>query len=145
MDQLITAPDEEWVTYIAKMWLLGDQLSEEITGEKMDGSINDLIRLQKIVDSNKISQESTQELQSLGIVFGKVLVNDTPHYDWWVVEDDYGKDACIRYKETSLIVFPQTMISKRIEDGILVNVLELYQDLKKDLERIQHENYSNDN
>ena len=32
MEQVITAPDEEWITYIAKMWLLGSQISEEIAG-----------------------------------------------------------------------------------------------------------------
>jgi hypothetical protein len=98
MEQVILAPDDEWVTYIAKMWLLGSQISEDVTGQKMDGSMEDIHRLQVIIDSEQIPIENTQELQSLGIVFGKVFVNETPEYDWWVVEDKYGKDACVRYK-----------------------------------------------
>jgi hypothetical protein len=142
MDQVIIAPDEEWITYIAKMWLLGSQISQEITGKQMDGSMQDLDRLQAIVASGQIQIENTQELQSLGILFGKVFVNETQDYDWWVVEDDYGKDACIRYKETSLLIFPQTMLSKRIEDGETVNVSELFYGLRAQLERIKNESYA---
>ena len=143
MEQVILAPDDEWVTYIAKMWLLGSQISEDVTGQEMDGSMQDIHRLQTIIDSGKIPVENTQELQSLGIVFGKVFVNETPDYDWWVVEDEYGKDACVRYKETTLLIFPQTMLSKRIEDGEHVDVVELFTGLREDLERIKNENYSN--
>ena len=76
-------------------------------------------------------------------VFGKVFVNETPDYDWWVVEDEYGKDACVRYKETSLLIFPLTMLSKRIEDGDKFDVYELFHGLRQDLERIKNENYAN--
>lgn len=143
MEQVILAPDEEWTTYIAKMWILGSQISNETIGEEMDGSVGDLKRLQRILDSNKIPSSNTQELQSLGIILGKVFVNDTPHYDWWIVEDEYGKDACIRYKETTLLIFPQTMISKRVEDNEETDVSEFFYDLKEDLERIKSENYTN--
>ena len=142
MDQVIIAPDEEWITYIAKMWSLGSHISEEITGQKMDGSMQDLDRIQAIVASGQVQIENTQELQSLGIVFGKVFVNETQDYDWWVVEDDYGKDACVRYKETSLLIFPQTMLSKRIEDGEAVDVSELFYGLRAQLELIKNESYA---
>ena len=143
MKHLIHAPDDEWSTYIARMWILGSQISKEIVGEKMDGSTTDLRRLQSIIDSNKIPVINTQKLQSLGIVLGKVFVNNTPDYDWWVVEDEYGKDACVRYKQTSLLIFPQTMISKRVEDGEEIDVSEFYIDLKEDLEQIKNKNYPN--
>jgi len=142
MEQVILAPDEEWLAYIAKMWLLGSQISEDVTGQVMDGSMQDLDRLQAIIDSGQIPVSNTQELQSLGVILGKVFVNETPHYDWWVVEDEYGMDACVRYKETSLIIFPQTMLSKRIEDGDQVNVKGFFQGLKENLDRIKNENYA---
>ncbi len=143
MEQVITAPDEEWITYLAKMWLLGNEISTNILGEEMDGSLDDLERLQRIIDSNEIPVEKTQLLQSLGIVFGKVFVNQTPDFDWWVLEDEYGKDACVRYKETTLLVFPQTMISKRIEDREEIEVGELFKDLEEKIESIKLESYPN--
>ena len=143
MNQVITAPDDEWTNYIARMWVLGSQLSEEITGQKMDRSIKDLERLQAIIDSSQIPVKSTQELQALGIVFGSVFITETPHFDWWIVEDEYGKDACVRYKETTLMLFPQTMLSKRIEDGETPDVIKLFGTLRTDVEKIRQQNYPN--
>ena len=143
MEQVISAPEDEWIDYIARMWLLGSQISEQITGHKMDASMSDLGRLQTIVDSAQIPIDSTQELESLGIVFGKVFVNATANYDWWVMEDEYGKDVCIRYKETSLLIFPQTMLSKRIEDGAVLNVIDLFYSIRQELDRIKNENFAN--
>ncbi len=143
MEQVISAPDDEWIDYIARMWLLGSQISEQITGDKMNGSMDDLDRLQTIVDSAQIQIDHSQELESLGIVFGKVFVNATANYDWWVMEDEYGKDVCIRYKETSLLIFPQTMLSKRIEDGAVLNVIDLFHSIRQELDRIKNENFAN--
>lgn len=143
MEQVISTPDEEWSTYIAKMWLLGNQISKNLLEEEMDGSLEDLNRLQKIIDSQQIPASNTQELQPLGIVFGRTSIENTSCYDWWVVEDEYGQDACIRYKETSLLIFPQTMISKRIEDGEEIDIPTFYMTLKKDLEQIKSENFPN--
>lgn len=141
--QEIMPPDEEWTTYIAKMWLLGSQICQDTIAVEMDGTREDLKRLQLIIESGQIPTENTKELQSLGIILGKVFVNETPGYDWWIVNDEYGKDVCIRYKETSLLIFPLTIISKRIEDGELFDVVELYRLLTNDLERIKNDNYSN--
>ncbi len=141
--QEIIPPDDEWTTYIAKMWLLGKQVSQDVIGVEMDGTLEDLKRLQIIIESKQIPVENTKELQSFGIILGKVFVNETPDYDWWIVNNEYGKDVCIRYKETSLLIFPLTIISKRIEDGELFDVVKLYRLLMVDLERIKNENYAN--
>ena len=57
------------------------------------------------------------------------------------MEDEYGKDICVRYKETTLMIFPQTMISKRLENGESVVVEDMYVELKASLERIKLESY----
>ena len=56
-----------------------------------------------------------------------------------MVEDEYGRDPAIRYKESSLLVFPMTMISKRVEDGEELNVLELFDGLAKQLAELIEE------
>jgi hypothetical protein len=45
---------------------------------------------------------------------------------WVMGEDDYGRDPAIKYQETSFILFPLTMTSKRIERGERVDVFDLY-------------------
>lgn len=142
MEQIIIAPDQGWINRIARMWLRGDTLSVEITGQKMDGSLTDLDRLQAIIDSSQLAADNTADLQCLGIIFGKVFVNLTPDYDWWIVKDAYGEDPCIRYKETSLLVFPQTILSKRIEDGEKPDVQAIYHGLCAQLEDIRRQHYA---
>ena len=44
---------------------------------------------------------------------------------WIAVEDEYGRDPALRDGETSIILFPMTTISKRIERGEIVDVLKL--------------------
>jgi hypothetical protein len=56
-----------------------------------------------------------------------------------MVEDQYGRDPAIRYKESSLLVFPMTMISKRVEDGEAFDVSELFDGLAKQLAELIQE------
>ena len=141
MEQRIEAPTEEDVDYIARMLVFADEITKDITGTHLAGGLKDLETLQQVVDSKAIERESTQILQALGLAFGKVFVSESSGYDWWIIEDEYGRDPAIRYKETTLMVFPQTMISKRVEDGEEIDVKELYDGLKEQLERVRVENY----
>ena len=50
----------------------------------------------------------------------------------------YPKD---RFPRTSILVFPLTWISKRIERGEKVDVIELYASLCQTVERMQSEGY----
>ncbi len=45
---------------------------------------------------------------------------------WVVVEDDYGRDPALSLAGTTVLVFPQTMISKRVEDGEEIDVFKLF-------------------
>ena len=67
----------------------------------------------------------TNKLQCLGITLGDALAQDLG-MEWVMVEDENGRDPAIRFPGTTVIVFPLTMISKRIEDGEPVNVADLF-------------------
>lgn len=139
MSQTILPPDDEWLNYIAQLWVLGSQISQAAGGGEMDGSLGDLDRVQAVLDTGELTAEDSQALHALGAVFGRAFIQATPDYDWWVVEDEFGKDACIRYKETSLMIFPLTMISKRVEDGEEVDVRELFDGLREMLVKVRKE------
>lgn len=141
MPQRIEAPTSEDVDRIAQQLVHAAQVVVQVTGCRLAGSTSDLGLLQRVLDSNLLEPEATYSLQALGVVFGKVFVENNEHYDWWMVEDEYGRDPAIRYKETTLLVFPQTMISKRIEDGEAVDVQAMYEGLCEQLEEIRTENY----
>ncbi len=76
MSQKIEAPNEDDVDRIARMILYAMQLSQELTGQEFDGSLDDLPRLQRVLDSGSIQPEATTELQCLGLAFGKVFVEN---------------------------------------------------------------------
>ena len=48
---------------------------------------------------------------------------------WVVVEDEHGRSPAVRMPGTSVILFPLTMISKRVEQGESVDVFELFNSL----------------
>lgn len=90
------------------------------------GDVTDLQLLQKIVDAKALSPDRTWELQCLGIVLGDVFAKQ---FDlrWVIVQDEYGRDPALRFMSTSNLVFPLTMISKRVEDGKAVDLHAIYE------------------
>ncbi len=81
--------------------------------------------LRAIMNAEVFSPEQTYELQSMGVVLGDVFVQDMG-FHWIVIEDEHGRDPAIKFQSTSVILFPLTMISKRIERGETVDVFDLY-------------------
>ena len=140
-EQRIEAPTDSDVDAIARAWLHADGVCRDVLGVSLDGSSGDLSRLQLLLDSGVIDREAKFTLQALGIAFGKVFVNDNPGYDWWMVHDEYGRDPTIRYGLSSLLTYPRTILSKRVEDGEKVNVRDLYDGLRNRLAQLVEEGY----
>ena len=46
--------------------------------------------------------------------------------EWVTVEDEHGRDPAVRVPGTSTLLFPLTMISKRVERGEAVDVFDLF-------------------
>lgn len=141
MSQSIEAPTDADIDRIAHQLIHASDLVQEATGVELTGSLRDLGLIQSVLDAKLVEAEATYSLQALGMAFGKVLIGNNDFFDWWMVEDEYGRDPAIRYKETTLLVFPQTMLSKRVEDGEAVVVQEMYEGLCERLEEIRLENY----
>ena len=138
-DQKIEPPTEKDIENIAMGVVHAGQVIEQALDEDLDGTRQDLALIQRVLDQGLVEPEATYTLQALGLAFGRVFLNEFPDYDWWMVEDEYGRDPAIRYKETSLLVFPMTMISKRIEDGEPFEVSELFDGLAKQLAELLQE------
>ena len=97
-----------------------------------------LILLDTILKSNWIEKDDTLKLQCLGITFGDLFVQEM-NFIWMQVEDEYGSDPAIQLPGTSIILFPLTMISKRIEAGQAVDIYDLYAGLKDKINKIKEE------
>lgn len=141
MEQKIVAPTRADLRAIAMQLMHASELVSEATGLALAGTVADLAALQKVIDSKIVEPEATYSLQALGLAFGKVFIGTQTNYDWWMVEDEYGRDPAIRYKQTTLLLFPKTMISKRIEDGEQVDVVEIFEGLKETVREVLAEHY----
>jgi hypothetical protein len=78
----------------------------------------------------------TYELQSMGIVLGDAFVQELG-MEWVIVQDTYGRDPAVRLPRTSIIIFPLTMISKRIEKGEQVDVFDLFNGVANEVEALR--------
>ena len=100
----------------------------EITEEDLDDfhERDETLKLiQKFLDNKKFNAENTLELQSLGIAFGDYIQYKYPNFQWSILHDEYGRDFCLNYAKTTITIFPQTMISKRVEDAEEINIESL--------------------
>jgi hypothetical protein len=140
--QTIEAPSEDEITSIAKALIHADEVCKEALGTRLDGTRADLSRIQLIVDSGYVAREATYTLQALGMALGKVFVSDNDGYDWWMVQDEYGRDPAIRFRRTALLAFPRTLLSKRVEDGEPINVSGLYDQLRERLSELVDDGYT---
>ena len=90
--------------------------------ESLEGK---LTLLETIVKEGWIEPHETWKLQSLGITFGDALAQETG-LSWVTVEDQYGRDPALHEPGTSILAFPLTAISKRVERGETVSVRDLF-------------------
>jgi len=100
--------------------------------EKFQVPAGKLGTLRALLDAKVFAADQTYELQSMGIVFGDVFVQDLG-FHWVMVEDEYGRDPAVKYADSSVIAFPLTMISKRLERGEEVDVFDLYNAIASEL------------
>ena len=112
---------------LANQWSVADELVQKTCrGARLQRSEADLPLLQHVIDSQVIAPSQTYELQCLGVALGYVLVSNVAGLAWAVVDDEYGRDPTIRYRQTTLQFNVLTLISKRVEQSEAVDVSALY-------------------
>lgn len=97
-----------------------------------------LALLDAILSSKWIEPTETLKLQCLGITFGDALAQMLG-LEWRMVNDEYGRDPALVKVGTSIVVFPQTSISKRIEAGENVEVYELFKSACNSIQQLSNE------
>lgn len=81
--------------------------------------------LDAILKAGWIEPTETVKLQCLGVTLGDAFVQGAG-LRWVIVDDETGRDPALALEGTSLLLFPLTMISKRVEAGEAVDVYDLY-------------------
>jgi hypothetical protein len=111
---------------------------DESARHKYDTLEGKLTLLHAIVSNKWVEPTETVKLQCLGVAFGDALAQRLG-LQWVAVEDEYGRDPALTCTGTSLLVFPMTSISKRVERGEDVDVQLLFKSACDSIEASAHE------
>src|SRR5262245_14762909 len=120
----LTAADEERLRQqraVIERYLGEDEMSQ--TNYATPGGKLGLLRA--ILEAKIFDASQWYELQSMGIILGDAFVQEMG-WIWRMVEDEYGRDPCVKVPGSSMVLFPLTMISKRVERGETVDVFLLF-------------------
>jgi len=126
-EQKITTPDDDERQRLDRQRdvvarLLGDDPANR---RKFATAAGKLGTIRAVLAAKLFRADQTYELQCLGVVLGDAFVLELG-MEWVTVTDEYGCDPALRVPTTSILLFPLTMISKRIERGETVDVFDLF-------------------
>ena len=110
---------------------LGDDKSKE-NYKSVPGKLG---LLRALLAQNVFQPTQTYELQCMGIVLGDAFVQEL-HMEWVTVRDESGTDPAVRLPGTDIILFPLTMISKRVERREAVDVFDLFNGVAEQVDRL---------
>jgi len=133
MDQKVEPLNADDVAHLeAKRKWVRDHY-EETARHKYETLEGKLVLLETILRNKWIEPTETVKLQCLGVALGDALAQKLG-LQWVAVEDEYGRDPALSRIGTSLLVFPMTSISKRIERGEEVDVRQFFENYCATLE-----------
>lgn len=128
----LEANEAEWLDE-ARKWLKGHFESDPDAGyATLEGK---LAVIRANLAGGWVGPEDTWKLQSLGIAMGDALAQDLM-LEWVTVDDEYGRQPALHWPGTSILAFPVTMISKRIEDGERLDIDVMYETTREQLNEI---------
>lgn len=102
-----------------------DIIGRQKLGTPVRGNMGDIKLLQRIADQRLIEKSDKQTLQAMGSVIGNLMVQ-TNGFGWKGYEDQYGRTRAVCVLDTDKCLFPVTMLSRRIEAGLDVDVQLIY-------------------
>ncbi|MNL26853.1 hypothetical protein D3C87_1484080 [compost metagenome] len=107
--------------------------------DELSHTAADFASLQRIVDADLLKAEDEAGWEAMGIAFGDGLTTMIPGLAWVQVTDQYGTDAVLRYRGTSLQIGVVTMLLKRIETNEAVDIAHMAHWLQTFIEEKAHE------
>lgn len=107
-------------------------LARHLGIRSLKGNSRDLAVLQQVIDRDIIKNDQVRQWQSLGMVFGDLLVQEFGLH-WVSYEDDFGVSKALRWRTTENYVFPVTVFSKRVRFKETLDVVQIFEELAVDI------------
>ena len=139
-DQTVSTPTDTDLKRLAEQRTVVTRYLDDAGLQKFQTPAGKLGTLRALLEAKTFRSDQTYELQCMGIVLGDVFVQDMG-FHWVMVADEHGRGPAVQYQDTSVILFPLTMISKRIEANESVDVFELYNGVAARVEELIAKGY----
>jgi hypothetical protein len=110
-------------------------IADESSRQNYQTAAGKLGVIRAILQSGTFKPDQTYKLQCLGVVLGDAFVQEL-NMEWVMVETNQGRDPAVRLPGTTIILFPLTMISKRMERGEKIDVFDLFNGIAANVEEI---------
>lgn len=122
--------------YMANQVRAIDELVSTRLGQRIRGDLGDLVNLQRLLDLKIVTAGDNSNLQAMGIILGQLLA-DEHGVDWVIYIDKRGRSRALQIKPHREVIFPATMISRRVNGGASVDVKALYDKASATIKREQ--------
>lgn len=106
----------------------------------LHGDKRDLGTIQQLIQRDVLKRNQVKKWQEVGVIFGDILAHEF-NLHWVSYEDNRGVSTALQWRKTQNFVFPVTMFSKRVQNGIPVDAYKLYNEIARDVKQfIAYEN-----
>jgi hypothetical protein len=136
-EQTVSLPSAADLEQLAKQRAIVERyLGDDDSREKYKSAAGKLGLLRALLTQNVFKPTQTYELQCMGVVLGDVFVQELG-MEWVTVADEHGTTPAVRMPSSSIIIYPLTMISKRVERGEKVDVFEIFNGLADQIDHLK--------
>lgn len=135
-EAVLEAPGQLDHAYMAQQAARIDELAARQLGRRLQGDDSDLDLLQTLLDRQVVRAGDELNLQAMGIVLGDLLAGEY-RLDWIIYKDDRGRSRALRIGRDNQVLFPSTMISRRIKAGADVDIRAIYNSAGATVERVR--------
>jgi hypothetical protein len=141
LPESVTSPTEADLQRLREQRAVVEKfLGDEGSRQKYQTAAGKLGVIRGILQARAFKADQSYELQCLGVVLGDVFVQDLK-MEWVTVEDEHGRDPAVRLPGSTIILYPLTMISKRVERGETVDVFDIYNSAANQVEELKRKGY----
>lgn len=100
----------EWVSNMTKKILVKDFTPQ----------VEDIVKLQELVDSGKLHQNQRVHWKQIGLALGSILKNEIDGIKWVSVIEEYREYPALQYKNE--LINPANLVWNKIKNGHSVNL-----------------------
>jgi hypothetical protein len=127
--QAVTIEELSWMDK-NKMQQQEDKI-KEIARSKLGTNIHrnwsDIALLQSMIDKKLVGKDDFAIQEAMGVILGNIMQADFPsHLQWKVYKDKQGRSKALCVVKTQECLFPITMLSRRMQLEMAVNVASVY-------------------